>query len=799
MRRAMYFWNPAAISYLAELLLALVFAGYLTWRVSAERRKDTPRSPTVLLALTVGLLVPALGVTLINALTAGGWESYVMPWSAPESPLTLAMPWVASMCGMSVACLIQFAYCFPRQLPGAGRERRWVAVATAAMVLVEIGIAIATDVAICTGSSWSRPDWMAAWLAAATAWIEILFLRQFISAQHLAEVHPARAELTSDIRAIFRVPASREARAARGFLLFMFLPVLHTGALLLHDAGELGRYPIFVLISWSVLVQISALALVYVSFMPERSSSLLKLSMISLALLLATISGVAWAIAPGHVATFRPPELPRSGQTIRFDERPGETSAIAVPMPTAGDFVHVIGPAGATLSLPFLLSFHGEHYRRVHIGADGTIGFVRPPVPLDATLGERGPPAIYPLLVRLPPGGTRVRAWVLQDRLLVSREDPCRRSDEGVCYRWRASVGARGSVDVHYIRMPDRPRYQLFAPLQAPWLTGTMPGRVGGGAVVRDHYGAFMRHMDWLYAPLVDFMLATVLAVLILFPPLFRLFLVRPLDRLLAGIRRFRAGEHAVEVPVSYRDEIGFITEAFNTMAKDQREMMSGLERMVDERVQENAEITIRNAQLEERSRLSADLHDSVAQTLFSASLSAETALAQWDAQSPEGRAMLERVQLLNRNALLQMRTLLSEVQVTGAPERPLSDLLAGLASSFAEEHGIAIERQFFGGTLLPLPVQAIFFRVGREALHNIAKHSGATRIAMMFDSLAEQAMLEICDNGRGFDPAAIGNDRMGLSIMRDRASQIGATLEISSSPGQGCRVTLIWLRANGA
>ena len=117
------FWNPAAISYLSQLLIALVLFLYLARRVRAEYRMGRDIAPTLLFGLTIGFLVPALLTSMLYTMVGGGWMSYVMPWISPASLPVLAMPWVSVFTASAAATFTQFAYRFPQQLPRAKREQ----------------------------------------------------------------------------------------------------------------------------------------------------------------------------------------------------------------------------------------------------------------------------------------------------------------------------------------------------------------------------------------------------------------------------------------------------------------------------------------------------------------------------------------------------------------------------------------------------------------------------------------------------------------------------------------------------
>ena len=198
-------------------------------------------------------------------------------------------------------------------------------------------------------------------------------------------------------------------------------------------------------------------------------------------------------------------------------------------------------------------------------------------------------------------------------------------------------------------------------------------------------------------------------------------------------------------------------------------------------------------ATLQERQRLARDLHDAVTQTLWSASLIADVLPTVWAENIDEGKRSLEKLQRLTRGALAEMRTLLLELRPTALAESKLGDLMEQLAESVMSHKKMDMKVQVDGQCSLPPDIQIGIYRLAQESLNNIAKHSRATQANIHLQCEPARIKLVIQDNGRGFDPNQISSERLGFGIMRERAESIGAHLEISSEPGQGVCVTIIW------
>jgi signal transduction histidine kinase/putative methionine-R-sulfoxide reductase with GAF domain len=208
-------------------------------------------------------------------------------------------------------------------------------------------------------------------------------------------------------------------------------------------------------------------------------------------------------------------------------------------------------------------------------------------------------------------------------------------------------------------------------------------------------------------------------------------------------------------------------------------------------------------AVLEERARLARELHDAVTQTLFSASLLAEALPATWEKNPAEGRELLQELRGLSRGALAEMRTLLLELRPAALVETRLEDLLRQLGEAASGRTGIPVTVKVEGQAKLPRDVHIAFYRITQEALNNVVKHARARQVTVHLRYQCEEptfpgarVILTVCDDGRGFDPARIPPNHLGLGIMQERARSIGAMMTIESQPGRGTQLTVRWEQA---
>jgi signal transduction histidine kinase len=200
-----------------------------------------------------------------------------------------------------------------------------------------------------------------------------------------------------------------------------------------------------------------------------------------------------------------------------------------------------------------------------------------------------------------------------------------------------------------------------------------------------------------------------------------------------------------------------------------------------------------RSAVAAERSRLARDLHDSVTQSLFAASLEAEALHRTWQPQSTEARQGLDDLRRLTRGALAEMRTLLPEMRPAALAESWLGDLLQHLVDANESRSRISLRLTADGRLTLPPDVTIALYRIAQEALNNVVRHSRAQRawVALRCGTCGLELM--VGDDGTGFEPSAAGSAQFGLRIMRERADAVGASLTIDSQTGHGTLVAARW------
>lgn len=182
----------------------------------------------------------------------------------------------------------------------------------------------------------------------------------------------------------------------------------------------------------------------------------------------------------------------------------------------------------------------------------------------------------------------------------------------------------------------------------------------------------------------------------------------------------------------------------------------------------------------EEASRLAAEIHDTLAQSFTSITMLIQAARQ----TSPPPAALLTQIEELSRDGLAQARALIVRTQ----PPLDLAASLDRLATDLQERTGIRAEVRSEHWSPLSTRAEVVLLRTLQEALRNIEHHAGAGAVRIRLAREGEGAVLEIIDDGDGFDPA-LPTAGYGLLGMRSRLEAEGGTLELSSVRAEGTTV----------
>jgi signal transduction histidine kinase/PAS domain-containing protein len=194
-------------------------------------------------------------------------------------------------------------------------------------------------------------------------------------------------------------------------------------------------------------------------------------------------------------------------------------------------------------------------------------------------------------------------------------------------------------------------------------------------------------------------------------------------------------------------------------------------------------------ATLEERQRLARELHDSVSQALYGIALGTHAAREQIDRAPDKLERTLDYVLNLAETAVSAMRALIFELRPESLEQEGLVVALTRLAESSQARHSRPVRLDLCPEPPLPLAAKEAFFRIAQEALQNSSKHANAKRTHLRMARDRDMIVLEVEDDGDGFEPSASFPGHYGLLSMRERALRMGGGLDIDSSPGRGAKV----------
>ena len=194
-------------------------------------------------------------------------------------------------------------------------------------------------------------------------------------------------------------------------------------------------------------------------------------------------------------------------------------------------------------------------------------------------------------------------------------------------------------------------------------------------------------------------------------------------------------------------------------------------------------------AALEERQRLARELHDSVSQALYAIGLNTAAARQERAADSERRDRLLGDVIGLAEAGLTEMRALIFELRPESLEQEGLVGALKKQAAAVQARHRLVVNTSLSPEPEAPLATKEVLYRVAQEALHNVAKHARAQSVDLTLEMHSGDLVLQVSDNGKGFDPTGSFPGHLGLRSMRERVGAVGGSLEIDSAPGKGTRI----------
>ncbi len=269
---------------------------------------------------------------------------------------------------------------------------------------------------------------------------------------------------------------------------------------------------------------------------------------------------------------------------------------------------------------------------------------------------------------------------------------------------------------------------------------------------------------------------------------------INPVGRMSKAMRKIATGDFSEKLTVDNRDELGELAMGINEAADDLARLQKT--RLADERAsalkEQIARVTL--AQEEERKRISRELHDELGPSLAALGnrLMSSRSLTKADPSALDKE--LEEVAGELRKHVGEIRALIYELRPMGLDQIGLIGALKQHIDRFGRDSRIKATLLADNEISLDPLEEVTVFRIVQESMNNVEKHSEATLVEVTITNDNQWLHVSIVDNGRGFGDEhqpTNGSKGVGLLSMQERAELVGGSLEVVSTPGEGCRVTL--------
>ncbi len=359
------------------------------------------------------------------------------------------------------------------------------------------------------------------------------------------------------------------------------------------------------------------------------------------------------------------------------------------------------------------------------------------------------------------------------------------------------------------------PEVLAFAPLnRAPW-----------GVTVRQSEEEVFASTYLLQTRIFTLMVIVLVGALVLAYLMSRS-LITPVQALTAATRRIAHGDLESPIQVRGPDELGILSRSLDEMRvrlKNSTEEIQALNRDLDARVKERtaayeaaarenarlyAEVQrkeqlrgellhrVISAQEDERKRIARELHDETSQGLSALMIGLDTVRMALANDPPKADTHLQSCKSIGETILKNVHRLIADLRPTLLDDLGLVPAIAWYGEQRLEPRGIAFRLQEDDSKIrLPLPVETALFRIAQEAITNITRHARATTVTVRLTYQNDWVMLQVADDGAGFDPQMLQTSdwhgkNLGLRGMQERVAILGGEFELETAPGKGTTIT---------
>jgi signal transduction histidine kinase len=196
----------------------------------------------------------------------------------------------------------------------------------------------------------------------------------------------------------------------------------------------------------------------------------------------------------------------------------------------------------------------------------------------------------------------------------------------------------------------------------------------------------------------------------------------------------------------------------------------------------------------DERTRMAREIHDTLAQGLTGIVTQLQAA-EQAAGRPAEWQRHVRTAAGLARESLTEARRSVRAIQPSALEGTPLPEALGEVVKRWEELHEVPVSLTTTG-TVRPMhpEIELTLLRTAQEALANVAKHAGASRVGLTLSYMGDELTLDVRDDGAGFDPEALpppnGHGGYGLTAMRQRVARLAGSLAVESEPGGGTAIS---------
>ena len=196
-------------------------------------------------------------------------------------------------------------------------------------------------------------------------------------------------------------------------------------------------------------------------------------------------------------------------------------------------------------------------------------------------------------------------------------------------------------------------------------------------------------------------------------------------------------------------------------------------------------------AALQERNRIAREIHDSLGHSLTAQTILLENVLLFWEQDAERAKSYLLEAKDSSYQALKDVSRAVAALRDSPQTDKPLQAAIPELLNKVCQSTPMTPTCEIQIATLLSNELSLAAYRIVQEALTNAVKHSQATQLSVQLSTKPQSLYVQVLDNGKGFDPSK-NTTGFGLRGMKERASALGGTCQIWSSPGAGCRISVI-------